>query len=116
MKNVQAYKTIGEVEKILKVKPHVLRFWEESFSQVNPIKRKGGRRLYSEDLINVLRTIKKLVNEISLSNKILKTIKSRGFITLPTDLLIFESLLSHQPCAKIVFGRSKPIDISIVGQ
>ena len=44
MKNVQAYKTIGEVEKILKVKPHVLRFWEESFSQVKPLKRKGGRR------------------------------------------------------------------------
>ena len=59
MKNVQAYKTIGEVEKILKVKPHVLRFWEESFSQVKPLKRKGGRRLYSEDVINILRIIKK---------------------------------------------------------
>ena len=44
MKNVQAYKTIGEVERILKVKPHVLRFWEESFSQIKPIKRKGGRK------------------------------------------------------------------------
>ena len=63
MKNVQAYKTIGEVEKILKVKPHVLRFWEDSFSQVKPLKRKGGRRLYSEDVINILRIIKKLVND-----------------------------------------------------
>ena len=63
MKNVHAYKTIGEVEKILKVKPHVLRFWEESFSQVKPLKRKGGRRLYSEDVINILRIIKKLVND-----------------------------------------------------
>ena len=63
MKNVQAYKTIGEVEKILNVKPHVLRFWEKSFSQVKPLKRKGGRRLYSEDVINILRIIKKLINE-----------------------------------------------------
>ena len=54
MKNVKAYKTIGEVEQLLKVKPHVLRFWEESFSQIKPLKRKGGRRLYSEDIINTL--------------------------------------------------------------
>ena len=60
MKNVQAYRTIGEVEKIIKVKPHVLRFWEESITQVKPIKRKGGRRLYSEEVINVLRVIKNL--------------------------------------------------------
>ena len=60
MKNVQAYKTIGEVEKILKVKPHVLRFWEESFSQVKPLKRKGGRRLYSEDSNKYIENYKKV--------------------------------------------------------
>ena len=95
MKNVQAYKTIGEVEKILKVKPHILRFWEESFSQVNPIKRKGGRRLYSEDVINILRTIKKLVNDEGYSirgvkkyfskNKISK-IKKDGAIKISEEL------------------------------
>ena len=74
MKNVQAYKTIGEVEKILKVKPHVLRFWEETFSQVKPLKRKGGRRLYSEDIINILRIIKKLVNDEGYSVKGVKNI------------------------------------------
>ena len=63
MKNVKAYKTIGEVEQLLKVKPHVLRFWEESFSQVKPLKRKGGRRLYSADTINTLRIIRNLINE-----------------------------------------------------
>ena len=61
MKNVQAYKTIGEVEKILKVKPHVLRFWEDSFSQIKPLKRKGGRRLYSEDVINMAKTKKNIL-------------------------------------------------------
>ena len=63
MKNVKAYKTIGEVEKLLKVKSYVLRFWEESFTQIKPLKRKGGRRLYSEDVISILRTVKKLLNE-----------------------------------------------------
>ena len=69
MKNVQAYKTIGEVEKILKVKPHVLRFWEESFSQVKPLKRKGGRRLYSEDVINIFISKHNLIR-FHLGNKL----------------------------------------------
>ena len=65
-----------------------------------------------ESCPNFISLIKKNLTESSSSS----SIKSKGFITLPTDLLIFESLLSHQPWAKIVFGRSKPIDISIVGQ
>ena len=77
MKNVQAYKTIGEVEKILKVKPHVLRFWEESFSQVKPLKRKGGRRLYSEEVINILRIIKKQMKDIVEVKKYLSKKKIR---------------------------------------
>ena len=95
MKNVQAYKTIGEVEKILKVKPHVLRFWEESFSQVKPIKRKGGRRLYSEDVISILRIIKKLINDEGytvkgvkkyFSNNKISKIKEEGAIKISEEL------------------------------
>ena len=81
MKNVQAYKTIGEVEKILKVKPHVLRFWEESFSQVKPLKRKGGRRLYSADVISILRIIKKLVNDEGYTVKGVKKYFSKNKIS-----------------------------------
>ena len=72
-----------------------MRFWEESFSQVNPIKRKGGRRLYSEDVINILRTIKKLVNDEGYSirgvkkyfskNKI-SNIKKEGAIKISEEL------------------------------
>ena len=95
MKNVQAYKTIGEVEKILKVKAHILRFWEDSFLQVKPLKRKGGRRLYSEDVINILRTIKKLVNDEGYSIKGVKkyfakkkisNIKKEGAIQISEEL------------------------------
>ena len=95
MKNVLAYKSIGEVEKILKVKPHVLRFWEQSFSQVKPIKRKGGRRLYSEDVINILRLIKKLVNEEGytikgvkkyLSNNKISIVKKEGALKISEEL------------------------------
>ena len=95
MKNVKAYKTIGEVENLLKVKPHILRFWEESFSQVKPLKRKGGRRLYSEDVINIIRIIKKLINEEGytvkgvkkyLSKKKISDIKKDGSIKISEEL------------------------------
>ena len=95
MKNVQAYKTIGEVTKLTKVQPHVLRFWEQNFTQLSPIKRKGGRRLYSEDDINIVRTIKKLINEEGytvkgvknyLSKNKLAKIKKAYFIKISEDL------------------------------
>ena len=69
MKSSDAYKTIGEVSELLKVPNHILRFWEENFSQVKPLKRKGGRRLYSESDINLLRRIKILLNDEGYSIK-----------------------------------------------
>ena len=63
MKNVGAYKTIGEVSKQVKIETHILRSWEENFVQIKPLKRKGGRRLYSESDISIIRTIKKMIYE-----------------------------------------------------
>jgi DNA-binding transcriptional MerR regulator len=40
------YFTIGEVSELCLVKPHVLRYWEQEFSQLNPVKRRGNRRYY----------------------------------------------------------------------
>ena len=80
MKSSDAYKTIGEVSKLLKIPQHILRFWEESFAQVKPLKRKGGRRLYSENDINLLRRIKILLNEEGYSIKGVKNYLSKNKI------------------------------------
>ena len=80
MKSSDAYKTIGEVSKLLKIPQHILRFWEESFVQVKPLKRKGGRRLYSENDINLLRRIKILLNEEGYSIKGVKNYLSKNKI------------------------------------
>ena len=61
MKNVDAYKTIGEVSKQVKIETHILRSWGENFTQIKPLKRKGGRRLYSESDISIIRKIKKMI-------------------------------------------------------
>ena len=80
MKSSDAYKTIGEVSELLKIPQHILRFWEESFTQVKPLKRKGGRRLYSEYDINLLRRIKVLLNDEGYSIKGVKNYLSKNKI------------------------------------
>lgn len=57
-----AMRTIGEVSRAFGIKPHVLRYWEQQFPMLQPLKRSGGRRLYrTEDLVMV-ETIDRLVN------------------------------------------------------
>jgi len=56
-----AFKTISEVAGFLSVPQHVLRFWESRFSQIKPLKLRGGRRYYRPEDIEVLTTIKNLL-------------------------------------------------------
>ena len=56
-----AFRTISEVSQYLNVPQHVLRFWESKFTQVNPLKRGGGRRYYRPDDIRLLERIRDLL-------------------------------------------------------
>lgn len=60
-KSQDALKTIGEMSKILSVQPHILRYWEEQFSILNPLKRAGGRRYYRSDDAQLLHEIHRLI-------------------------------------------------------
>jgi DNA-binding transcriptional MerR regulator len=55
------YFTIGEMAYLCGVKPHVLRYWEQEFSQISPVKRRGNRRYYQYDDILTVRKIRKLL-------------------------------------------------------
>lgn len=57
-----AMRTIGEVSAALGIKPHVLRYWEQQFPMLQPLKRSGGRRLYRAEDIEMVETIDRLVN------------------------------------------------------
>ncbi|MBU2032442.1 MAG: MerR family transcriptional regulator [Alphaproteobacteria bacterium] len=57
-----ALRTIGEVGQALGIKPHVLRYWEQQFPMLEPLKRSGGRRYYRPEDIALLETIDRLVN------------------------------------------------------
>ncbi|HAR31756.1 MAG TPA: MerR family transcriptional regulator [Gammaproteobacteria bacterium] len=55
------YFTIGEVSQLCEVKPHVLRYWEQEFPQLKPVKRRGNRRYYQRQDVIVIRQIRGLL-------------------------------------------------------
>jgi len=55
------YFNIGEVSKLCAVKPHVLRYWEQEFPQLKPVKRRGNRRSYQRHDVKLIRQIRKLL-------------------------------------------------------
>ncbi len=57
------YLTIGEVGELCAVKPHVLRYWEQEFAQLKPIKRRGNRRYYQHHEVLLIRRIRELLYE-----------------------------------------------------
>jgi DNA-binding transcriptional MerR regulator len=57
------YFTIGEVSELCAVKPHVLRYWEQEFPQLKPVKRRGNRRYYQRQDVLIIRQIRSLLYE-----------------------------------------------------
>lgn len=61
-KEDSALRTIGEVSEALGIKPHVLRYWEQQFPLLRPLKRSGGRRYYRPADVELVESIDRLVN------------------------------------------------------
>jgi DNA-binding transcriptional MerR regulator len=57
------YFNIGEVSELCGVKPHVLRYWEQEFTELNPVKRRGNRRYYQRHEVLMIRQIRSLLYE-----------------------------------------------------
>ena len=85
-KEDNAYKSIGEVAKILKLinnnsgklNTHTIRYWEKQFKQIRPSIRAGGRRYYSEKNIRIIKIIKSLLKERGLTIKGVKKILNQS--------------------------------------
>jgi len=63
MKERGAFRTIGELSKELRIKPHILRYWEEQFAMLQPLKRAGARRHYRPEDVDMVKTINRLLND-----------------------------------------------------
>ncbi|MCQ0971577.1 MerR family transcriptional regulator [Paracoccus sp. TK19116] len=66
-KGADAFRSIGEVAKLVGVAPHVLRYWETQFSQLNPMKRRDGRRYYRPDDVRLVAGLCEILREEGLT-------------------------------------------------
>jgi resuscitation-promoting factor RpfA len=91
-KSESAFRTISEVAQLLDVKPHVLRFWESKFDQIQPMKRANGRRYYRPEDVALISGIQHLLYEQGLTIKgVQKLIKDDGIASVRAQRQ------SHQP-------------------
>ncbi len=77
-KSSRAFRTIGEAASVLDVPQHVLRFWEVKFSQITPVKRRGGRRYYRPKDIDLLLKIRKLLYQDGYTIKGVQKLLEKG--------------------------------------
>ena len=82
------YFTIGEVSELCGVKPHVLRYWEQEFTQLKPVKRRGNRRYYQH-------------HEVLLVRRIRELLYSQGFTISGARNRLEEALDEHPATAEI---------------
>jgi DNA-binding transcriptional MerR regulator len=101
------YFTIGEVSELCVVKPHVLRYWEQEFPTLSPVKRRGNRRYYQRHDVVLIREIRSLLYEqgytIGGARQKLSDhsdnneAKQQGFEDLRDELEDLLRLLNHNP-------------------
>lgn len=86
---VKRYFTIGEVGTLCDVKPHVLRYWEQEFAQLKPVKRRGNRRYYQHQEVLLIRRIRELLYDqgftISGARSRLDHNEDKSVLVKPTD-------------------------------
>ena len=97
------YFIIGEVGELCNVKPHVLRYWEQEFPQLSPVKRRGNRRYYQRDDVLMIRRIRSLLYEqgYTISGARLQ-LQSETVVLKPT----FEEAEDTSPLAESVPNQS----------
>ncbi len=95
------YFTIGEVSELCGVKPHVLRYWEQEFTQLKPVKRRGNRRYYQHHEVLLIRRIRELLYE-------------EGF-TISGARNRLDNSLSHEDKAELTVRSARSIAASAGG-
>lgn len=90
-KDPEALRTIGEVAKVLGIRQHVLRYWEDQFPMLKPLKRSGGRRYYRATDVQLVETIDRLVHKDGYTLKGAKMALQSGSKGQPTNPATAES-------------------------
>jgi DNA-binding transcriptional MerR regulator len=99
------YFTIGEVSDLCGVKPHVLRYWEQEFTQLRPVKRSGNRRYYQHHEVLLIRRIRELLYEEGFTisgarNRLEETARPRSRAAPVAAAMPREAAVDTQPAAR----------------
>src|SRR5512139_1733208 len=105
------YFTIGEVSELCGVKPHVLRYWEQEFTQLKPVKRRGNRRYYQHHEVLLIRRIRELLYEqgFTISGARNRLDEGGGTITSHTAEEQVDILPSSQPDFSFIRAEIKSV-------
>lgn len=101
-KEADALRTIGEVAAALGIKQHVLRYWEQQFPSLKPLKRSGGRRYYRPEDIRVVDAIDRLVNREGYTLKGARQALENGAAKASNDHVESQAAPSAAPSPRIV--------------
>ncbi len=112
-KSEAAFRTIGEMAKELGVRTHILRYWEEQFPMLRPLKRAGGRRHYRADDVQLLHQISRLLNQEGYTIKGARKALQQGSDSPPLEqpepsAFAFAGTSSSAPAA----ASSRDIDVA----
>ncbi len=109
VKTAEAFRTISEVAGELNVQKHVLRFWEQKFTQVKPMKRGGGRRFYRPEDLELLRGIRDLLHTDGYTIKgVQRILREQGVDAVKRAGEMAESAAGdHPPVAAVPAKRRK---------
>lgn len=117
-KGAEAFRSIGEVAKLIGVAPHVLRYWETQFSQLKPVKRRDGRRYYRPDDVRLAAGLCEVLRDEGLTirgaKKLLardrgETVRNRGAARLGEAVAIADTPAPElMATAHTVFAAAPP--------
>ena len=111
-----AMRTIGEVGEALDIKPHVLRYWEQQFPMLKPLKRSGGRRYYRPADVELIETIDRLVNKMGYTLKGAKAAIKSGKAGITVEGDFDEDDGTPKPPARIQRADPAPELVEVLPQ
>ena len=123
------YFTISEVSDLCAVKPHVLRYWEQEFTQLRPMKRRGNRRYYQRHEVLMVRRIRELLYDqgftiIGARNKLQELVQTGSGVGQEVEVVPKTAEVRKNnaflvndvaPAAKLEHNAPKSIDIGLIG-
>jgi DNA-binding transcriptional MerR regulator len=103
------YFTIGEVSELCGVKPYVLRYWEQEFTQLRPMKRRGNRRYYQHHEVLLVRRIRELLYDEGFTISGARNRLSEASVKAALQVEAVDALTTEEPAAEVALEAAAAV-------